>query len=78
MECVVSFKLTADPPPGPADNLPPGAKAGDTVQQINIDTIWWDAHGKVTRELVYGRLVWPGFSIDEFDTRSERPVLAKL
>jgi hypothetical protein len=71
MECCVSFKLVVDPPPGAGANLPPGAKAGDTVRQINLDTIWWNKEGKVTQELVYGRLVWDGFSLDQFD-RADR------
>lgn len=67
MENLVSFKLTSDPPPGAADNLPPGAKAGDTVKMIMLSVLWWNEEEKIVRELEYGRLTWPGFSLDVFD-----------
>lgn len=67
MENLVSFKLKSDPPPGAADNLPPGAKAGDTVQMIMLSVIWWNEDGKIQKEIEYGRLTWPGFTLDAYD-----------
>ncbi len=67
LEHVVSFKLVVDPPPEAASNLPPGAKAGDTVRMINLGVLWWNKQGKICRELVYGRLTWDNFDIREFD-----------
>lgn len=66
MENLVSFKLTSDPSPGAADNLPPGAKAGDTVQMIMLSVLWWNADEKIIKELEYGRLVWENFTLDPF------------
>lgn len=67
MEHVTYFSLAADPPPEAAQHLPPGAKGGDRLSLIDIDVVWWNEHGHVTRELVYGRLTWKDFNIGEFD-----------
>jgi hypothetical protein len=69
LEHAVKFKLTSNPPPQAARNLPPGAKAGDTVGMINISVLYWDEQGKVSRELEYGRLTWENFSVGEFDPK---------
>lgn len=67
LEHAVKFQLAIDPPPPAAPNLPRGAKAGDTVGMINISVLYWNEHGKVTRELEYGRLTWDNFSVGQFD-----------
>jgi hypothetical protein len=67
MENVNRYKLKFDAPPGSEDKLPPGAKAGDTVQMIIQSTIWWAEGGRVAKEFEYGRLAWKGFTIDEWD-----------
>lgn len=67
MENVIWFKLTADPPEEMRSSLPPGIKAGDTAGMIMCSLIWWNAEGKVCKELEYGRLTWEGFDITAFD-----------
>ena len=67
LEHVVFFKLAKDPPEEAKPNLPPGAKAGDRVGMINLGVLWWNAEGKIVKELVYGRLTWKNFSLDPFD-----------
>ena len=67
LEHVVWFKLAIDPPPEAVPNLPPGAKKGDTVGMINLGVLWWDAEGKIKKELVYGRLTWDKFDLAPFD-----------
>lgn len=66
MENFLEFTLTMDPPPEPAKNLPPGAKAGDRVGMIMLSVVWWTLDGKIANELEYGRLTWDGFNVDEF------------
>lgn len=66
MEHVVWFTLAVDPPEEAKPNLPPGIKKGDRAGMINISVLWWNAEGKVTRELEYGRLTWNNFDIDAF------------
>ena len=66
LENLVEFRLTMDPPEGPARNLPPGAKKGDYVAMIMLSTLWWNEDGKVTRELEYGRLIWNDFALEPF------------
>ena len=67
MENANRFKLVSDAPPGSEDKLPSGAKAGDMVQMIISSTIWWGEGGKVTDEMEYGRLVWKGFTLEDWD-----------
>ncbi|KAG9232099.1 hypothetical protein BJ875DRAFT_544825 [Amylocarpus encephaloides] len=67
MEHVVWFRLKTDPPEGAKPNLPPGIKKGDKAGMINVAVIWWNAEGKITRELEYGRLTWDNFDITAFD-----------
>ncbi|KAG8528551.1 uncharacterized protein KY384_007469 [Bacidia gigantensis] len=74
MENAISFRLTADPPPGPDKNLPPGAKAGDMVGMIMLSVLWWNNEGKVNRELEYGRLTWDTFDLSAWDRAKRRGV----
>ncbi|KFY26692.1 hypothetical protein V493_03936 [Pseudogymnoascus sp. VKM F-4281 (FW-2241)] len=67
MENVVWFTLAVDPPESAKPGLPPGIKKGDTSAMIMMSVIWWNAEGKVTRELEYGKLIWPDFDIDNFE-----------
>ncbi len=69
MEHLVTFTLTMDPPPGPAANLPPGAKKGDVCGMINISILTWDGMGKVSCELEYGRITWKDFDLEGFDAK---------
>ena len=61
-----SFTLAVAPPENLKPHFPPGAKAGDRVTLINLGALWFDKEGKISRELVYGRLAWPGFSLEPF------------
>lgn len=67
LEHLTEVTLAADPPPGAADQLPPGTKKGDRIGMIDLDVSWWNAEGKVTRQLVYGKTTWKDFSIHQFD-----------
>ena len=61
-----------DPPPGPARNLPAGAKKGDYVAMIMLSTIWWTKEGKVSKELEYGRLIWQDFELEPFVRKGKK------
>ena len=67
LEHVNSFKLAVDPSEELQPHLPPGAKAGDHVDLINLGVVWFDAEGKISRELVYGRVAYPNFSLKPYD-----------
>ncbi|RDL40353.1 Uncharacterized protein BP5553_00332 [Venustampulla echinocandica] len=66
MENVVWFTLAIDPPEEAKPNLPPGIKKGERAGMIMMSVIWWNQHGKIIRELEYGKLTWPGFDINAF------------
>ncbi|KFY31460.1 hypothetical protein V493_01086 [Pseudogymnoascus sp. VKM F-4281 (FW-2241)] len=68
MENVIRFTLKIDPPEEVKANLPHGIKKGDSTGMVMLSAVWWNEHGKVTRELEYGRLMWPNFDIDAFKT----------
>lgn len=68
MENVVRFTLKVDPPEAAKPNLPPGIKKGDSSGMIMCSTIWWNSDGKIARELEYGKLLWEGFDINDFNT----------
>ncbi|KFY25962.1 hypothetical protein V491_01528 [Pseudogymnoascus sp. VKM F-3775] len=68
MENVIRFTLKADPPEEVKANLPPGIKKGDSTGMMMLSAIWWDGNKKVVRELEYGRLLWPNFDINAFNT----------
>lgn len=68
MENVIRFTLKVDPPEEVKANLPHGIKKGDSTGMVMLSAVWWNEHGKVTRELEYGRLMWPNFDIDAFKT----------
>lgn len=67
LENVVRFTLKIDPPEEAKPNLPPGIGKGDSSGMIMLSTIWWNSEGKITRELEYGKLLWPGFDINAFN-----------
>ncbi|OBT82012.1 hypothetical protein VE02_10094 [Pseudogymnoascus sp. 03VT05] len=68
LENVIRFTLKVDPPEEAKAGLPPGIKKGDSTGMVMLSALWWDKHGKVTRELEYGRLVWPNFDSNAFNT----------
>ncbi|KAF4763562.1 hypothetical protein N7455_009449 [Penicillium solitum] len=68
LENVVRFTLKVDPPEVAKPNLPPGIKKGDSSGMIMLSTIWWNSDGKIARELEYGKLLWEGFDINDFNT----------
>lgn len=68
LENVVRFTLKVDPPEAAKPNLPPGIKKGDSSGMIMLSTIWWNSDGKIARELEYGKLLWEGFDINDFNT----------
>lgn len=68
MENVIRFTLKVDPPEEVKANLPPGIKKGDSTGMMMLSAIWWDGNKKVIRELEYGRLLWPNFDINAFNT----------
>lgn len=68
-----SFNLAVDPPANLKPHFPPGAKAGDRVNLVNLGVLWFDKEGKISKELVYGRLAWPEFSLDSFHAGSWYP-----
>lgn len=65
---MVWFRLKTDPPDAAKPNLPPGIKKDDKAGMINIAVLWWNAEGKITKELEYGRLTWDNFDITKFDS----------
>ncbi|CAG7916288.1 unnamed protein product [Penicillium olsonii] len=67
LENVVRFTLKVDPPEVAKPNLPPGIKKGDSSGMIMCSTIWWNKEGKIARELEYGKLLWDGFDINDFN-----------
>lgn len=67
LEHLTEVTLAADPPPGAAEQLPPGTKKGDRIGMIDLDVSWWNEEGKVTRQVVYGRTTWPSFDFSQFD-----------
>lgn len=67
LEHLTEVTLAADPPPGAAELLPPGAKKGDRVGMVDLDVTWWTEDGKLSRQLVYGRMAWPSFDPSQFD-----------
>jgi hypothetical protein len=68
LENVIRFTLKVDPPEEAKAGLPSGTKKGDSTGMVMLSAIWWDEHGKVTRELEYGRLMWPNFDTNAFNT----------
>lgn len=67
LEHLTEVTLADDPPPGAAEQLPPGTKKGDRIGMIDLDVTWWTEDGKVDRQLVYGRTTWKSFDFSEFD-----------
>jgi hypothetical protein len=67
MENVIRFTLAIDPPEEVKPNLPAGIKKGDSTGMIMLSAIWWNSDGKIARELEYGRLLWDGFTSEEFN-----------
>ncbi|KFY12460.1 hypothetical protein V492_03865 [Pseudogymnoascus sp. VKM F-4246] len=68
LENVVRFTLKVDPPEEAKAGLPPGIKKGDSTGMVMLPAVWWNKEGKVTRELEYGRLMWPNFDSNVFNT----------
>ncbi|KFY33234.1 hypothetical protein V494_07795 [Pseudogymnoascus sp. VKM F-4513 (FW-928)] len=68
LENVVRFTLKVDPPEEAKAGLPPGIKKGDSTGMVMLSAVWWNKEGKVTRELEYGRLMWPNFYSNVFNT----------
>lgn len=68
LENVIRFTLKIDPPEEAKAGLPPGIKKGNSSGMVMLSAIWWNEHGKVIRELEYGRLLWPNFDINAFNT----------
>ncbi|KAL5345656.1 hypothetical protein ACLOAV_009410 [Pseudogymnoascus australis] len=66
MENVVWFTLAVEPPESAKPSHAPGIKNGDTAGIIMMSVIWWNEEGKVKRDLEYGKLLWPGLDIDDF------------
>lgn len=67
LEHLTEVTLADDPPPGAAEQLPPGTKKGDRIGMIDLDVSWWNEDGKVTKQLVYGRTTWKTFDFHAFD-----------
>lgn len=67
LEHLTEVTLAADPPPGAAEQLPPGTKKGDRIGMIDLDVTWWTEEGKVARQVVYGRTTWGSFDLSQFD-----------
>lgn len=67
LEHLTEVTLAADPPPGAADQLPPGTKKGDRIGMIDLDVSFWNEYGQVTKQLVYGRTTWKDFDFSAFD-----------
>ena len=75
-EHVTLMELKIDPPPVMEWAFPKGAKAGDTVGIVNLCVLWWDAEGFIEREFEFGGLLWPGFNLDQWETK--KPALSEL